>query len=288
VRRLADARIIVGYAVAESLRRKVVLVVAALTVAFLVLYGLGAHFAFDDVESRGLVGGNLLDEQALVGGTIFGLAMFGVLFLGSVLAIFLTVGVVRGDADAGLLQPLVVRPLGRGTLLVARWAGAATASTAYVCIVYFLALAITSAAGDWTPGSVVMPALALALAVAIVGAISVLLSVFMASSAQGIAVFMIFGAGLVGGLLGQIGDALGSERLEDIADAVSTALPFEALYQAGLHLIASDESGFTQTAIQLGPFGGSQQGSPGLVAFSVAYAAGVLALAVAAFSRRDL
>ena len=288
MRRLSDARIIVGYAVAESLRRKVVLVVAALTVAFLVLYGLGAHFAFADVESRGLVGGNLLDEQALVGGTIFGLAMFGVLFLGSVLAIFLTVGVVRGDADAGLLQPLVVRPLGRGTLLVARWAGAAAASTAYVCIVYFLALAITSIAGDWTPGSVVMPALALALAVAIVGAISVLLSVFMASSAQGIAVFMIFGAGLVGGLLGQIGDALGSERLEEIADAVSTALPFEALYQAGLHLIASDESGFTQTAIQLGPFGGSQQGSPGLVFFSVVYAAGVLALAVAAFSRRDL
>jgi Cu-processing system permease protein len=262
--------------------------VAALTVAFLVLYGLGAHFAFDEVESRGLVGGDLLDEQALVGGTIFGLAMFGVLFLGSVLAIFLTVGVVRGDADAGLLQPLVVRPLGRGTLLVARWAGAAAASTAYVCIVYFLALAITSAAGDWTPGSAVMPALALALAVAIVGAISVLLSVFMASSAQGIAVFMIFGAGLVGGLLGQIGDALGSQRLEDIAGAVSTALPFEALYQAGLYLIASDESGLTQTAIQLGPFGGSQQGSPGLVAFSVAYAAAVLALAVVAFSRRDL
>jgi ABC-type transport system involved in multi-copper enzyme maturation permease subunit len=288
VRRLSDARIIVGYAVAESLRRKVVLVVAALTVAFLVLYGLGAHFAFDEVESRGLVGGDLLDEQALVGATIFGLAMFGVLFLGSVLAIFLTVGVVRGDADAGLLQPLVVRPLGRGTLLVARWAGAAAASTAYVCIVYFLALAITSAAGDWTPGSAVMPALALALAVAIVGAISVLLSVFMASSAQGIAVFMIFGAGLVGGLLGQIGDALGSQRLEDIAGAVSTALPFEALYQAGLYLIASDESGLTQTAIQLGPFGGSQQGSPGLVAFSVAYAAAVLALAVVAFSRRDL
>lgn len=288
MRRLADARIIVGYAVAESLRRRVVLVVAALTVAFLVLYGLGAHFAFDEVESRGLVGGDLVDEQALVGGTIFGLAMFSVLFLGSVLAIFLTVGVVRGDADAGLLQPLVVRPLGRGTLLVARWAGAAMASTAYVVVVYLLALAITSAAGDWTPGSVVMPALALALAVAIVGAISVLLSVFLASSAQGIAVFMIFGAGLVGGLLGQIGDGLNSARLEDIADAVSTALPFEALYQAGLHLIASDESGFTQTAIQLGPFGGSQQGSPGLVVFSVAYAAGVLALAVAAFSRRDL
>ena len=100
------------------------------------------------------------------------------------------------------------------------------------------------------------------------GAISVCVSVFLASSAQGIAVFMVFGAGLVGGLLGQIGEALGSPRLESIADAVSTALPFEALYQAGLYLIASDETGFTQTAIQLGPFGGSHEGSVGARASS--------------------
>ena len=288
MRRLADARIIVGYAVAESLRRRVVAVVAALTAAFLVLYALGAHFAFAEIEDMRLAGGALVDEQALVGGTIFGLAMFAVLFLGSVLAIFLTNGVVRGDADAGLLQPLVVRPLGRGTLLVARWAGAAAASTVYVIVVYLIALAITSVAGDWTPGSVVLPALALALAVAIVGAISVLVSVFLASSAQGIAVFMIFGAGLVGGLLGQIGEALSSSRLEGIADAVSTALPFEALYQAGLYLISTDQTGLTQTAIQLGPFGGSEEGSTGLVVLSFAYVACVLAVAVAAFSRRDL
>ena len=56
----------------------------------------------------------LVDEQELVGSTLFGLAMFATLFLGAVLAIFLTIGVVRGDAETGLLQPLVVRPLGRG------------------------------------------------------------------------------------------------------------------------------------------------------------------------------
>ena len=286
--RLTDARIIVGYAVAESLRRRVVAVVAVLTALFLALYALGVHFAFQEIENEFLTGGNLVDEQALVGGTIFGLAMFAVLFLGSVLAIFLTNGVVRGDAEAGLLQPLVVRPIGRGTLLVARWAGAAAATTVYVIGVYLLALGITSALGDWTPGSVVLPGLALALSVAIVAVISVLVSVFLAASAQGIAVFMIFGAGLVGGLLGQIGEAISSERLEQIADFVATALPFEALYQAGLHLIASDQTGLTRQAIELGPFGGSQEGSAGLVVFSLAYVGGILTLAVAAFARRDL
>ena len=53
--------------------------------------------------------------------------MFATLFLGAVLAVFLTLGVVRGDAESGLLQPIVVRPIGRTTMLVARFAGAAAA-----------------------------------------------------------------------------------------------------------------------------------------------------------------
>ena len=285
---LTAVKVIVGYALAESLRRRVFAVVVALTVAFLVLYGLGAHFAFAEVEKLGLQGQDVVDERVLTGGTIFGLAMFAVLFLGSVLAIFLTNGIVRGDAEAGLLQPLVVRPVGRGTMLVARYLGAVAATTVYVLAVYGLALLITQATGDYAPDRLVLPGLALALAVAVVAAISVLASVFLVASAQGIAVFMAFGAGLASGLLGQIGDALGSGTLERISDVTATLLPFEALYQAGLHLITADSFGLTRAVIQLGPFGGADEAGPGLVAFALAYVAGVLALAVFAFKGRDL
>ena len=37
--------------------------------------------------------------------------MFATLFLGTILAVFLTLGAVRGDAERGLLQPVLVRPL---------------------------------------------------------------------------------------------------------------------------------------------------------------------------------
>jgi len=167
-------------------------------------------------------------------------------------------------------------------------AGAAVATSAYVLVVYGCALAITTAVGEWSPSSAVVAAFALAFAVAIVGAISVLVSVFLAASAQGIAVFMIFGGGLVGGLLAQIGEALSSESLEGIANVVTTALPFEALYQAALYLITADETGATRVVIQLGPFGGSEEAGPGLVVFSLGYVVVLLALAVRAFSRRDL
>ena len=48
----------------------------------------------------------------LTGSTLLGLSMFVTLFLGTVLAVFLTLNAVRGDAERGLLQPLVVRPVG--------------------------------------------------------------------------------------------------------------------------------------------------------------------------------
>ena len=101
---------IVGYTLRESLRRRVFLVVLVLTMAFLGLYALGTRQAFKDVEdfAGGVTAG--LDATTLAGATLFGLSMFGTLFLGAVLAIFLTLGVVRGDAERGLLQPLVVRP----------------------------------------------------------------------------------------------------------------------------------------------------------------------------------
>ena len=55
-------------------------------------------------------------------------------------------------------------------------------------------------------------------AVAIITALSLAGSVVLSATANGIAVFMAFGAGLVAGLLGQIGEALGSDTLDDVAD----------------------------------------------------------------------
>ena len=283
--------IVVGYALRESIRRRVFAVVLVLTVVFLGLYALGANKAFE--EARGLAPPTEaalagIDSQELTGATLFGLSMFGTLFLGTVLAAFLTLGVVRGDAERGLLQPLVVRPLGRSALLVARFLAAVAVCSVYVLAVYAGALIITWSTGDWVPDRIVLPALQLAAGVAVIAAISLLGSVFLSTTANGIAVFMIFGAGLVTGLLGQIGEVLESDTLRSVAEISSWVLPFEALYQDGLNAITADSSGFTEFALELGPFGGAQDAGAFLWPWTLAYVAllGVTALAV--FARKDL
>lgn len=278
--------IIAAYALQEALRRRIFHVVCLLTVVYLGLYWLGADAAFEGVD--GLEGGPPVDEHELAGGTLFGLSMFGTLFLGAVLAAFLTLGVVRGDAERGLLQPLVVRPVGRGALLAGRFLGAAAVCVPYVLAVYAACALITRVTGDWWPDQFLRPGLELAAGVLVIAALGLLGSVFLSATANGIAIFMVFGAGLVAGLLGQIGEALDSDTLQTVADRTSWALPFEALYQDALYRITSESRGFTGLAIQLGPFGGSQAGGTNLPLWATAYFAVVLVATLVAFSRKDL
>lgn len=284
---MSGVGVVAGYTLRECLRRRVFTVVLVLTGLFLALYGFGAAVAFHEV-SHFSGESNPVDAKVLTGATIFGLAMFSTLFLGAVLAVFLTLSAVRGDAERGLLQPLVVRPIGRSQLLAGRFVAAAAVCSGYVLGVYAVALLLTGALGGWWPDRVVSPALGLAAGVVVIAALCLLGSVHLSSNANGIATFMVFGAGLAAGLLGQIGEALSSGSLQDVAHVVSWVLPFEALYQSGLDGLTADATGFTNLAVSLGPFGGANDAGPLLWPWAVAYVAAVALIARAGFARRDL
>ncbi len=284
---MSDALTIAGHALREAIRRRVLLVVGLLTVGFLALFALAASTAFDSVGQFS-DGGIDVDDKALTGGTLLGLSMFVTLFLGVVLAVFLTLDAVRGDAERGLLQPLVVRPVGRTTLLAGRFLAASAVCASYVVIVFCFAVLITWVTGDFTPSSVVVPAAGLAVGVVTMVAASLLGTTLLSTTANGIAVFMVFAAGLAGGLLGQIGEGLDIDSLESASSVIAWIVPFEALYQNGLHALTSDIGGTAGVIVQLGPFGGADGVGAGIWPWALAWCAGVMFLAALVFSRRDL
>ena len=207
--------------------------------------------------------------------------MFAILFLGAILAVFLTLGAVRGDAERGLLQPLLVRPLPRRTLLLGRWLGATAVCAPYVIVVALGAFVLTDALGGWWPDRIVAPLLALALGVAIIAALS------------------------LAGLDRARRDRERDRRLHALrrrADrrACSARSPRRSAPTASTTSRASrpgrcrsrrstrpasreltaDTVGFTRLAIDLGPFGGAQSGGAGLWLWSLAYLVAVGAVAV--------
>ena len=270
----------------ECTRRRVFGVIVVQTTLFLALYTLGTVTAFHHLGKP--APGDNVDITVLAGATLLGLAMFATLFLSTVVAVFLTFNVLRGDAEQGLLQPMVVRPPGRVAFLIGRFTAAAAVSAVYAAAVYAAATVITGLVGGWWPDEAVLPGIELAAGAAVVTAISLAGSVYLSTIANGIAVLMLFGAGLVGGLLGQIGDSIHSDTLSSIGTITSWALPFEALYQAGLHALTSETSGLTGVIVHLGPLGGAQPAGLLLAPWVLGYVLLVVAFAGAAFVRRDL
>jgi Cu-processing system permease protein len=284
---MSDILVIAAHALRESFRRRVFIVVVVMTLLFGALYTWGASELFDDVTG---FGDNEfgLDAKTLAGATLLGLAMFGTLFLGAVLAVFLTLSAVRGDGETGLLQPLIVRPLGRNQYLAGRFLAAAAVAFTYVGVVYAGAVIVTGLTGGWWPEHPVAAGLRLALAMVVVAGLSLLGSIFLSSIANGIGVLMIFGAGLLAGLLGSIGDALNSNTLQNIANTASWALPFEALYRDALRLLVQDIPGVTGAVVQLGPLGGSHDAGGFLLPWVVIYLALIGLAGAFCFARRDL
>jgi Cu-processing system permease protein len=285
---LSSVPVIVGYVLREALRRRVFAVVLVLTVVFLILFWVANHYVHNELRTLQVPRDVPVDARTFASAFLTGLALFATMFLGVVLAVFLTLGAIRGDAERGLLQPLVVRPVGRSTFLFARFLGAVAVTAPYVVVVDLAAVVITGLTMHWWPDRIATPALEVAVAVAVVTALALLGSVFMSSTANGIAIFMIFGAGLVAGLLGTIGHAIGSSAIKHASTVAAYLTPFEALYQDALRQLTSSTSGLTGFLLQLGPFGGAYVHGWPVRLWAVGFLVLVFAAALAAFARRDL
>jgi ABC-type transport system involved in multi-copper enzyme maturation permease subunit len=282
---MTDVLVIARLALQEAVRRRVLTVVAILTVACGALYLVGCLTLRHHLEhlAQFQQGGQL---EPLVPATLLGLASFATLFLGSVLAVFLAASAVKGDADRGLVQPLVVRPVGRPVYLAGRALAAMTVSGGFVLVVSTIATIVTRVLFSSLPPrawTVIPP---LVVAVLVVTMLTLLVSSLLSTVATGISVLMAYGAGLIAGLLGEIARAFSAHTLADISNTVSYVLPFEALYRDALARVSP--GGALGQLVQLGPLGGAQHGGPWLWVYTAGYICGCAALAVWAFSRSDL
>jgi ABC-type transport system involved in multi-copper enzyme maturation permease subunit len=280
-----EIAVVFAYALRESVRRRIFHAGLVLTAAFLALYGLGCSFIH--LPQMTIAPGiETLDTYAAV--VVLGLAIFAIYFLGAALAIFLTISTVRGDAELGVLQAVIARPVRRWQFLFGRLLAAVAVSCAYVAVVFAATILITRETIGWTPRHPVAIGVNLGAGIALVALVSILSSIYLSGMANGIGVFMFFGAGLFGGLMGEIGSAINSHHLEQIAGVIRYLAPFEWFYQSSLGHLIEGETAITQTIVNLGPFGGSVQTGAAVWLWSLAYALVVGGTAVASFAYRDL
>ena len=284
----------------EGLRRRMVLVGMILTLAFVVLYGLGGYFAFHYQGSlgldRGLAGARGLIAEAALSILMRQIAAYVMLSMGVFMATILTVtmlvfsasGMISGDAENGTLQTIVTRPLARYHLLLGRYLGFASIFLAYLIVVTGLLAGLTRAFSGFAPPAPVQAIGLIALQGLILLALASVGTTVLPPLATGVLVFMGYGVAFIGGVVGQIGGLLSNHVAQMIGTVVSFLVPSDLLFRGGLHGLAPSIPTELAGIVQAGPFGNASPVSGPMLVYCFGYPVVALTAACWLFSRKDL
>ena len=219
--------VIARLTVLELVRRRVVWVLAILTLVSVTLVGLGLARLVDLARDRGTVE---LSIQIGVSQVLI-LIAFMFSFVLAMTAAFIGAPAIGGDLESGVAAAILARPLRRAEILLGRWLGCALVVAAYAAASGLLAIVVTRLVSGYGPPQ---PLLAIAF---LVGEALVLLTLTLAlgsvlpSIAAGAIAVVGFGLGWMAGVLAGVATALGVTALTSVADISRWLLPTDGLWR---------------------------------------------------------
>ena len=268
----------------EAANRKVLLVGAVISAAFLLLFWLGFAVGFNQAAS------DADDAMATAAaGTIMTvLGLYAVQVHAAFLAVLLASGAVAPEIDSGRLHAVLARPLSRTSWLAQRGGTFAALAAVYVVVMSGAILAIAAGVAGY---EAIAPARAvglLALEVVVLVALGTALSVRLSAIAAGVVVIALYGAAWIAGIMEIVGTVLGNGTLERIGVVVSLVIPSDALWRGASYYLQSPAYLAATSVDNAIPFAGSAAPSGLFIAWAVAYAVVWWLLADRWFRRRDL
>jgi ABC-type transport system involved in multi-copper enzyme maturation permease subunit len=282
----------------EMLRKRVMTLSLVLTVIFLIAFwflasaiGKGSMIGIDPTSITGLL------QRFEFGVLTLSLGFFFGSFVIAFLSIFSSVAVVAGEAEQGVLQALLPRPLARWRWFLGRWLGYVSLGVVYAALLYGCILLITEVHSA-VPGSfsTLLKSFGLfASVVPLLVSVSMLGSCFFSALGNGVFMVMLFGAGWLGGMIEKVmvlglfkGDRF--KPLETISGLMSIIMPADALQRRMLaEMFSLDEvKGLLDLNHTLGPFALTQIPSNTFLIYSVCYTVIALILGMIFFKRKDL
>jgi Cu-processing system permease protein len=295
--------VVARWTVLEARRRRLVLAGAVLSVAFVALFAVGFFLLYHSQEREllqaqaqgiGPPGGVDAREELLAISTLLVvLGLYGVQFLAALLGLFLGAASVSPEIDSGAIHAVLARPLSRLEYLLGRFLALAGMLTAYVVVMSGSLLLTARVVAGYQPGDVTRVVGLLLLEMLVLLAVSLLGSTVLPTLANGVAMLALFGLAWLGGILGFVGSLPpGNELLANLGTAASLLLPADAVWRgASFHALPSSflvASSFADGEDIGLPFASFTPIAPAMLAWAVAYPVACLALAMAAFRRRDL
>lgn len=267
----------------EVVRRRILLVTIVLAVAFLSLYGIGVHYGYKDMADNHYSG----PMSTLIAPMFLSLGLYFGSFIIAFLAIMAAVGSVSSEIENGIIYAVVPSPVRRVDIILGKFIGYSLMLSVFASLFYAAVLLIV----HYNTGlNVPVKAGAIALFClqpVILLAVTMFGTTFLSTLANGIACFMLYAVGVVGGMLEQIGTLLNSQVLVNIGIVSSLLMPADSVYRKIVFNLLS-APGASMSYLVLGPFGSNSEPSIWMMVYTGLYIVFFLAMASRIFSRKDI
>jgi ABC-type transport system involved in multi-copper enzyme maturation permease subunit len=281
--------VIARLTVRELVRRRVVWVLAALTVLSVALVAWG----LDRLVS--LARDNQTDElQIRIGvSQVLILIAFMFSFVLAMTAAFVGAPAIGGELESGVALAILARPIRRTELLLGRWLGSALVVVGYAAASGLLAIAVATLIAGYGPPEPFLAVAFLSAQALVLLTLTLALGSVMPSIAAGAIAVVGFGLGWMAGVLAGVAAVFGVELLGTVAEISRWVFPSDGLWRGVIYglepsLVVLLASGNAPRFAAANPFYATAPPPLAFVVWSVVWVGLILGLASWWFERRDL
>ncbi|MBI3970400.1 MAG: ABC transporter permease subunit [Chloroflexi bacterium] len=280
----------------EAVRRKALYGAIALTLAILAVYAWGTGWAVNEIYTQTPRGAIVrlalqsgVDVRLLAVGELLLAGLFAVSNIAGLLAIFLAAGTIAQEIEQGTLHSILCKPIARWQVVLGKWLGGSAMLSVYVAVTASATVAIIYWHAGYVPSNLPLGIALLTLKAMLLFSVTMIGSAFAPAIATGIAMFIVYVAANVAGMVEQIGVAAEIEAMVRTGIVASLILPSDALWKMSASAVQPPNP-LPALGIKLsvGPFGVVEPPSVWMGVYAALYTAAALGLTTLIFSRRDV
>ena len=273
----------------EMFKKKIIYICVAMTIGFLVLYGIALHFTYASLGEMDVMVRAMLSSQLL------SMGMYVVGFIIAFLSIFASVGAISSEIEQGSYAAVLSKPIHRFEMVLGRWIGIVLMLLLYVTILFISIIGLNVIMGKglifhFTFLALVKSLFMLYLLPLLLSAVGIFCSTFMSTVGAGIFVTLLYFCGMIGGIIEQIGKVVEIQNvkviLSNIGIVTSLVMPSDTVYRKASSLLFTTSSGLNLNLDMM--LGKSVQPSNIMIFYIILYIFLFLFMAIKKFNKRDL
>lgn len=278
----------------EASRKKLVIVLAAITIVGILLTGFGflrlnqiAHELRNGVPRMDVPTEKAVTSQLLI------LVMFAFSFVLAISTVFMAAPTIAGELESGVALAVLTRPVRRMELLAGKWLGLAAVAVAYTAVasaIEFVVVRVTTGYRPPHPVTFVLFLTAEALATL---TLATLISTRLSPVAGGVIALGGFMLAWMGGIAVALGQALDNTSISAVGSVTRLIVPTDGLWRGAIFSLepVSVITGFLggdHTQAAANPFFASTGPAGAYLVYCAAWVLAIFVLAAASFKYREV